>query len=307
LFAGAIDKKEETTMNPQKAAFMSRHINIELLVGLPGSGKSTYAKERANEKDTAVADIDAARERLFGSAKQDINACVREAMRRVKNNAKTIIVDGLFLTNDDRIKAITAVASYYGACRCIIHLWNEARDICLKNDGGRRETSAAQTIQNAVYEPVDVERIQAGIADCNATLIDVQPHKVELKPGWERLFRPHVWIEDGKMRSTEWCAGGAYGNCWDDSKSPVAAEDPLPFKELDDLLLKIVPELSFLQYRKIQNECVTSESRYESDYYGGGCSYAYWVCDLKKMYDILEEFYPGLCNRDNIEGDTHDR
>lgn len=274
-------------MNPQKAAIMSRVTTIELLVGLPGSGKSTYAKERASEKDTAVADIDAARERVFGCLKQDIGACVREAMKLVKNNSKTIIVDGLFLTNDDRIDAITAVAAHRRNCRCIIHFWNEARDICLKNDGGRRDTAASQTIQHAAYEPVDVDYIQNGISDWNVTLVDVQPHTVQLKPDWQRFFRPHVWIEDGKLRSTTWCTGGAYGNCWNSGMSPVSAEQPLPFKELDELLLKTVPELTFLQYRKIQNECVTSDSKYEPDYYGGGCHYAFWVCDLEKNVRTL--------------------
>lgn len=279
-----------------------RITNLELLVGLPGSGKSTYAKTENTKSTVAVADVDSARERLFGSQRENLSACVKEAMRGVPQNRATIIIDGLFLTNQDRINAIRAVASYYHDCHCTIHVWNEDRETCLKNDGGRRASTSSNTIQHAIYEPVNTEEIQNGVAEWGVTVVDVVPHTVQLKPDWQRFFRPHVWIEDGKLRSEEWSGGGAYGNCWHSSMSPVSAEEPLPFKALDDLLLKIVPDLTFLQYRRIQNECVTADSRYSPDYYGGGVTYNFWVCDLVKMYDILEEFFPGLCDRTNIGG-----
>jgi hypothetical protein len=95
--------------------------------------------------------------------------------------------------------------------------------------------------------------------------------------------------DDKKLRSERWCTGGAYGNCWNDHLSPVSGDDPLEFDELDDLLEKIAPNVTFLHYKKIRNRCVSTEDSYESDYYGGGCNYMNWVCDLEELYSILEE------------------
>ena len=61
------------------------------------------------------------------------------------------------------------------------------------------------------------------------------------------------------------------------------------FEELDNLLEEIAPNVTFLHYKKIRSQCVKTEESYERDYYGGGCSYLNWVCDLEKLYDLLEQ------------------
>ena len=95
--------------------------------------------------------------------------------------------------------------------------------------------------------------------------------------------------DDKKLRSSRWCTGGAYGSCWSNSLSPVSADEPLEFEELDNLLEEIAPNVTFLHYKKIRSQCVKTEESYERDYYGGGCSYLNWVCDLEKLYDLLEQ------------------
>ena len=35
--------------------------------------------------------------------------------------------------------------------------------------------------------------------------------------------------------------------------------------------------------------CVEIEESYESDYYGGGCYYKRYVCDVEKLYETLRE------------------
>ena len=169
----------------------------------------------------------------------------------------------------------------------------------MKNDGGRRDLSSSATILNAKYEKINMDYLNSELCDEGVVSIEVIPKQVVLKQGWERYFRHSITVdEDGKMRSNKWCTGGAYGNCWNDSMSPVSAENPVDFTALDKLLEEICPNITFLHYKKITKECVETESSYEADYYGGGCHYANWVCDLRTLYSVLENL--GYINEENI-------
>jgi predicted kinase len=269
-------------------------IKLEILMGLPGSGKTTFAKEREKKYFS---------QECMTISLDDINNCKRYGRKvsldekigellsgKLKKTTKCIIVDGLILTNEDLFNVITAIAPRFGKVDVVVYQWNEDRDTCLKNDGGRRELPSANTILYAKYEVVNVEEINEKIKDWDASVSKVVKKDVILKEGWERYFRHIAYVdEDKKLRSGRWCTGGAYGNCWDSHLSPVSGEDPLEFKALDDLLESIAPNITFLHYKKIRSECVNTEETYERDYYGGGCSYLNWVCDLEKLYAILEE------------------
>jgi hypothetical protein len=59
--------------------------------------------------------------------------------------------------------------------------------------------------------------------------------------------------------------------------------------ELDTLLEKVAPNISFLQYKKITNECISTKDFSEGDYYGGCVYYSQYVLDVKSLFDILKE------------------
>lgn len=281
-------------------------VTIEMMIGLPASGKTTKANELAKGKsDTCVISIDDYKS-LWGYSNKTQTEIIRKMVDHNSNNPAitNFIIDGLFLTNDVLIDgiigAIQGLPPYLHdiQIKLKLHYWLEDRETCLKNDGGRRETSSSMTIQTAKYEEVDLERLNKEVGkyaeECELELIPVTKcitHYVQLKPGWERYIKPFVHIgKDEKLRSCKWCTGGTYGSCWSDVLSPASAEEPYEFTELDNLLEKICPTITFLQYKKIQQKCVSTEESREGDYYGGATYHLNWVCDLKELYNLLEEF-----------------
>jgi hypothetical protein len=92
------------------------------------------------------------------------------------------------------------------------------------------------------------------------------------------------------MKSDTWCLGGTTGSCWGPEKHTVSASTPpTSFKEFDDVLERVCPNITFLQYKRIYNHSVLSDTEHHSDYYGGSVEYGFYVCDLPKLYEMLVE------------------
>jgi hypothetical protein len=47
--------------------------------------------------------------------------------------------------------------------------------------------------------------------------------------------------------------------------------------------------ITFLQYKKIYNNCVTTDTSSESDYYGGSTSSAFYQYEVEKLYNELSD------------------
>ncbi len=267
-----------------------KDINVEILMGLPGSGKTHHAKSHENRRTGVYAVIldELSDIRNYGR-KHSMEELISLGVCDVYSNAKTIILDGPFFTNEHLRIALHSVAQEYGKVYVTIHHWEENRDYCLKNDGGRREVKSTYTIENAEYETPDVKWLHEQLAGNDVHIENVVIHEIELKPEWLRFWKPHQWHEDGKLYSDSWCTGGCWNDCWGGS-SPASPEDPYPFTELTELLEKVAPNLTFLQYKRIEQECVSTETHYERDYYGGGVSRCQWVCNLEKLYEILHNY-----------------
>lgn len=271
-------------------------IKLYVMMGLPGSGKTTQADLLARESPAShvcVLHLDELRSGFRYNKNTPLRTVINgELSRQLYHNLKHVVLDGPIFTNEDLYQAITAVAPSFDNVKVIVYHWNEDRDTCLKNDGGRRDIPSATTILNAPYEDVDVDALNERLKGYNASITKVIQKTVVLKEGWERYFRHRdVYIsDDKKLRSDKWCTGGSYGSCWDNRLTPVSPDKALEFEELDKLLTEIAPTITFLQYKAIMNYCVDQEESYNRDYYGGGTSYLNWVCDLKKLHEKLEEF-----------------
>lgn len=270
-------------------------IELDILMGLPASGKTTYAEKNTKSPLDYLIDIDGIRDDIWMRGKNlSIEAIIDIGMQRISYSARKriqrIVVDGLFLTNEHIRQVVEGVAKYYDEVSVVVHRWNEDRDTCLKNDGGRRENPSTNTILNAVYEDVDVEWLNSEIEEYQATIVNIVHHKVKLKEDWYCYLRTYLSFgKDGMLRSPTWITGGVYGNCYDNSMGAVSAEEPLEFDAFDNLLEKICPTITFLHYKRLRQYCVSIEDTREDDYYSGYTLKNNWVCDLQKMYEKLSE------------------
>lgn len=282
------------------------NVLIEILVGLPGSGKTHYAKEIGAVTDSLFSfeqknlmyvnfDEDVSCRRAPRSFKQILNDYEMGYWILHRNaNWTHWIFDGLFLTNAVQRKLVIEVkdivSKYHIDDNITIQFvyFKEDRETCLFNDSFRnREKLADITIKSADYEKPNIVELQKDFPQFKFNLIEKDVHKMNT---YERLFKMHESYEkENVMRSDEWCLGGTWGDYQGNSGTIGAEEQPTEFEKFDDLLTDICPNITMLQYKKLYRNCVTTETRYESDYYGGSCEYAYYECDLRKLYNMLVE------------------
>jgi len=259
---------------------------ITILWGLPGSGKTTYANSQIN---TYVIDCDSLAKNSKNSF--DLLNKLSDKVVNVSSN-QDIIIDGLITKNKqakDIMEAVEAKNTSFNLIWKIVY-WAEDRASCLENDRGRRKISSANSINT-----IEFEKPKADILGIKQERIS--KHKIvriSLDKIWanENNIFTEEELSDGKLKSEEWITGGVEGGSYldegdEDPHYPTKAQTPLEFNRFDELLEKLVPDIGFFKYKRLKNKCVELKKRYESDYYGNHTDYAYWECDIKKLYDEL--------------------
>lgn len=241
---------------------------VHIMMGLPGSGKTSWAKN--NFKDSQIFYMD------------DKNILTDEekfhnSFRWFCHWDAGVCIDTLILTNEALNMLINLICQRHpdhNVTRFIIHYWKENRELCLKNDEGRRDIGSGVTIRNAVFE----------YPKPNCIHFEIIEHEVYEKTTYEKLFAgtPNV------LKSERWSLGGTWGNYRGDTGT-IEPSDPKEFTEFDELLERICPDITFLQYKKLQKACVVYKTDYERDYYGGREEFGWWECDIKTLYDKLIE------------------
>ena len=285
---------------------------VEILVGLPGSGKTYYAKEQGAQPDVIFADhsketvmyICTDDDAYYGRKPQTIEQIIhnhefgRRIMCRI-HNWDHWIIDGLFLTNSSQRKVVGAlyneINKYTNDIKLKIRFvyFKEDREACLYNDKVRnREKLANITIEHADYEKPDIDTLQKDFPKFKFEILEKEIHKMSVFES--KFLTKGSWYNENELRSDTWCLGGSWGDCWGNSGKVSADEQPKEFKEFDDLLMEVCPNITFLQYKKIYNSLVSIESGCENDYYGGSTENAYYKCNLKDLYNMLIEM--GLIN-----------
>lgn len=288
---------------------MARSKNLEfelhILVGLPGSGKTTFANEHKEYYIGAdgykvknynasfyadIVDFDFIREKYQkGSIKSldynDLDLCSM-AFYNFRNNK--VILDGLFLTHADFewVIGLYLSNSRYTISKIVFHYWVPDVEACLWNDSNRRMVDSQYSINNLKIEKPDKKRIESkfGIP----TKLEI--HSVVRKPDYlvacDNLGLSKI-IDNKYLMSSTWSLGGT-GRGWDGHTYPLSAEEPVNFDEFDTLLESIYPSLTFLQYKKLYSKCVEMRERNSSDYYSNTTD-GYYVCDLEKLFNMLRE------------------
>lgn len=91
----------------------------------------------------------------------------------------------------------------------------------------------------------------------------------------------------------KWITGGMRGgSCWDEGNSQRYASegDPKPeFEDLDLILEKVIPHITFLQYKKLCKSLIKEESWSEDEYYGNSTNYMINYISIDELYNYLIE------------------
>ncbi len=267
-------------------------VEVEILNGLPGSGKSFYADNEYlslnlgkdhNGSDLKVVHLD--EEDHFHSPWFSIFT-------------ERLILDGLILTNKDIIDIIKRTKE---ESRCsqklhftVIH-WNEDREACLHNDTNRRDVSSKKTIKCAKFEYPDVESIKKA----TGYTVDIKEKEVVRKPLALKDVDDNSsllsFIHGSYLISKPWVISGtgrSYDSQWHNSYTAIQGEEQPEFDELIELLSKCCPTLSFADGVQILKNLVTVRNYYEEDYYLNTYNGEY-VCNLIDLFKFLTE--KGYC------------
>lgn len=311
-----------------RTRYINPIFELHFLMGLPASGKSYWAKENFNTNTMYnhtgdfIVDLDKyLHYENYNLTTPVIYSALNDSDMKyyaggeLQNTNKVVkaCIDGLITTIDDLTKVIDGTLTYvenrYTGCdyqiKIYVHQWNEDRETCLHNDkmrvnSGERKVSSKVTIRTRPYEYIQKEQLQK-YKDENNHVVSIKLEKYTVKRVnlYDMMFAPLIGYDQCKyssdivkktkyMYSESWSAGGTWGNCWGD-EGTISPDKPLNFNELDELFEKICPNITYLQYKKIQQECVEIDEYTERDYYGGCEHMQRWKCDLEKLYEMLKE------------------
>jgi predicted kinase len=278
-------------------------MKIIIIGGLPASGKTTLAYKMENKE---IFQMDKYRFYSEKDIKKSLNENFTKFLdkyRRIRKNKEDykFIIEGLFTTNNDVKKLLDYIKteSLFENVKLIEIIWfSENREKCIENDSYRnnRDKKSHKSILKLPYEPIDLS-----LYDEYCFKIQLIEKEVYIMENWEKFAKkfeinleakPNYYYhkDKGEFRylvgSDTWEISGTWNNCWGHVRD-VEPEEACEFKELDELLEKAVPNITYLQYKKISN-VVFEEEIDIGDYYSnvtGGCN----VCDIKDLYDRLVE------------------
>jgi len=269
---------------------MRAHIKeLHISVGLPGSGKTTLFKKLYSAQGRTICchiECDSYL-RIHRSRYKDMEALLKDRMRTFQD---ITFLDGLFLNKQDIYRILKiAKEENIAVDKVIIHYWTPDRDACQWNDIGRREEDSSITIANAEID--SVEKIMKANRSFENIKFEMQVYDVVKKEPW-KVFADSNGLytnEDGILSGESWCLGGSWNDCWGSTGSVSPSSPPEGFFALDNLLEKIAPNISFLQYKKILNECVSTDEFSDHDYYGGSTYHNKQMLNVIALYNYLIE------------------
>lgn len=268
---------------------------VRILVGLPASGKSTYAQEVVKKyQDKYIdngayfhIDLDA----LMETAKNnglatDVSSVLTSILKKL--SCTNLIVDGLFLSNDSIVKALKICLGNRTIDELEVHYWEPNRARCLRNDKYRRELGSALTIKRVSIEPVNIDYIKEELGFNSIRLYE---HEIVRKPAYN-IFGDKYKVNLSQNRyinSEEWVTGGSTNDGYGSMQEEEVEEQPLTFVGFDDLLAEICPKISYKEYQELYNKSVVivEEHGNDIDYYGSHTNTAYYQCDLEDLYTEL--------------------
>jgi len=258
-----------------------------ILMGLPASGKTTFAKDYVKKYNNIThkifhLEIDNFIRSYKKLSYEDV------IIKLIKNNTIKncqTIYDGLFLTNDN-VSFLIEKLIENGITSIEIHYWKPDISSCLWNDKYRRKENSKITIKNSNLEKLDISKLKDKFKIKIVSIL----HNVERKPKWKVFADKYELYLDkyGYYYGPSWGLGGTVGN-YTGYIGTVSSEPEPNFDTFDNLIEKINPNISFLKYKKLYSSCVDIINFYESDFYGGLTNNAQLRLNVKMLYNKLIE------------------
>lgn len=300
---------------------------FHILIGLPGSGKTYWANNqfhKEHSKGTGVPDMfevyhnvidldstmdgyDSLEDALLDEYDSIPLTERREFYGQDPKEVNTAI-DGLLLTKESVIKVIDCSISYLKeneknkyTVEFLLHIWDMNRQQCLANDnlrvmGGQREQLSETTIKHGVIDKMSADDFAIRTYKDKSITYKRVSHKVPQLTDFDIIFRNDadcIQEEHGEEKlyitSDVWSEGGTWGSCYDDELHTIQPESPAKFKQFDEFIEKICPNISHKDYQKLYNATVELEDYSTGDWYGGHETKAYYKCDLRKLYNEIKK------------------
>lgn len=299
---------------------------LHILMGLPGSGKTTYANflkygKSSNQIDFAntnmldisqpfdkfsknnayVFDLDSIYKKLIKQNKKINNRVMGRVLNDIYEETYSIprseitVLDGLILNHDDckmfiDIFLFDLIGSHFKTLnKIIIDYWTPNIDICIWNNSGLRKKDAKHSIKNLKISKPDIKKL----TDEYGGELEIQllEHQIVKKPDFRILadsLDKNNWQVFGKyIYSDSWCCGGTGTRC-DGSIYFVDPEDKPDFIEFEVLIENLFSDISFKAFKELYSYAVNTETFKNSDYYLNVDESRY-VCDLEKLYKKAKE------------------
>lgn len=288
-------------------------------MGLPASGKTTFAKDLVNYTSTPShlvnldnfdnCDASTNLDTIISNWKEILNKTTK---RFYFSKQYDIIIDALVLNKsilhevidmcDENMKKKYVGYTSNVTTHIVIHKWNDDRKSCCNNAMLRNtyvdgKKTVISTIKHAPFDEITDEDIQNFQKEYPHLEFKLTHHKVP-RLGLYDILISNYGDEDGLLKSPSWVTGGECATYMGDIYS-IEPDEPNEFNDYDSMLMKLCPEITYLQYKKLREKCVSIHNYTEHDYYGGETRHCEWVCNLKEMYNILDEM--GLIKKLNTE------
>lgn len=123
---------------------------IHVLVGVQGSGKSTFAKELASKKNIEIVSTDAIRKKYPDIEEYNVWAMVYKRISEIAQEGKDCIFDATSITRNVRKRFFDNVSSYGVKVEADCYYLDTDIEICEKRINKRNLD------ENALYLPVEV-------------------------------------------------------------------------------------------------------------------------------------------------------
>lgn len=280
---------------------MSNPTKIIVLCGLPGSGKTTKAKELKSNIERAFPNYrgnyrgdEAVRiwnfDSYMGEYQNPLDIFFKDINARFHNH-RVHILDGLFIRQHHYQRIINEFE--FRNVEFEFHYFEYDIESCLWNDKYRRDIDSTITLEIALYEYPDLEKLNYGNKS-----VKLFQYPITLKSTLQMFLHKYSIGYEETLTSSSWTTGGNWRDCWGDGGEYSEQDQPEEFDELNYILEKIDPNISPNLCQEIKDLLATVEEDSEGDWYGGVKYYAYYTISLQSLFEHLHEI--GMIDKNNL-------